>query len=102
MPNSAPITNGKLSCFISPTDVTAPSQQQHALQPRPGTSACQEADPGPGNDSQLILSLAAVARSACSASAEAGMSDDDTSMPSHREAESQESQESQELKVRLS
>ena len=90
---SSSFSNGKMSCFISPTDVTAPCQ--HTLQTRPGASACTEMDPSAGNDSQLILSLAAVARSACSPSAESGMSDDDSSIPSHRDVDSQE------LKVRL-
>eukprot|EP00291_Cryptomonas_curvata_P010021 CAMPEP_0172189132 /NCGR_PEP_ID=MMETSP1050-20130122/22348_1 /TAXON_ID=233186 /ORGANISM="Cryptomonas curvata, Strain CCAP979/52" /LENGTH=1329 /DNA_ID=CAMNT_0012863781 /DNA_START=398 /DNA_END=4387 /DNA_ORIENTATION=+ len=85
---STSFTNGNMSCFISPTDVTAACQ--HTLQTRPGSSACQETDPSAGNDSQLILSLAAVARSACSSSVEAGLSDDDSSMPSHRDVDCQE------------
>jgi hypothetical protein len=88
---SSSFMNGKSSCFISPTDVTAPCQ--HTTQTRPGSSCCQETDPSAGNDSQLILSLAAVARSACSSSVEAGLSDDDSSMPC-REVDCQE------LKVR--
>jgi hypothetical protein len=90
--NSSSTTNGKISCFISPTDVTATCQ--HTLQTRSGSSGIQETDPSAGNDSQLILSLAAVARSACSSSVEAGNSDDDLSVPCHREGENQE------LKVR--
>jgi hypothetical protein len=86
-PSSA-FTNGKNSCFISPTDVTAPCQ--HTLQTRPASSSCQETDSSAGNDSQLILSLAAVARSACSSSVEATMSDDDSTLPSQREGECQE------------